>query len=179
MPNWCECDLEITYEGENTEEGIKEINRFQEYAKTGNNVLDTEKFFPYPERFKKLDEEAEKEYERIRALPEEERKNAPRPKDGFNQGGYEWCINNWGTKWGICHADLVFTDYKSGVLTYSFDSAWSPPEPVIEKMAKMFPSLRFCLRYFEGGAGFNGIFVCENGEITNAQSGDYFGNRGG
>jgi len=34
-----------------------------------------------------------------------------------------------------------------------FDTAWSPPIPVIEKMASLFPDHEFDLQYFEGGMG--------------------------
>jgi len=108
----------------------------------------------------------------------------PYIKDGFNSGGYEWCIKNWGTKWGICNAELGNADYISAdsisyELEYTFDTAWSPPTPIVKKMSEMFPSLTFTLKYFEGGGGFNGLYVCEKGEVIRDLTGDYFGNRGG
>ena len=179
MPNWCENDLEVRYEGENKEEGIKELKRFQEFAQTEKVVLDANKFIPYPQKFKELDKIAEKETEKLRSLSPEERTKQPWPKDGFNQGGYEWCIDNWGTKWGFCEPELVNFEYEYGTLEYSFDTAWSPPIPLIKKMAEMFPILEFELRYFEGAMGFNGLFSCSNGEIDQDLTGEYFGRRGG
>jgi len=102
-------------------------------------------------------------------------------KDGFNSGGYEWCNENWGTKWGICNAELINdNDYdETKELGYSFETAWSPPFPVVLEMSKLFPNLEFDLRYFEGGNGFNGLFVCKKGKVETDKQGDYFGSRGG
>ena len=60
-----------------------------------------------------------------------------------------------------------------------FDTAWSPPLPVVRKAAELFPSLSFELRYFECGDGFNGLFCCREGEVDFDESGPYFGDRGG
>ncbi len=46
---------------------------------------------------------------------------------------YEWCICNWGTKWNA--ADTIVLDMD----TIQFDTAWSNPEPVILKLAEMYP----------------------------------------
>ena len=48
---------------------------------------------------------------------------------------------------------------------FHFDTAWSPPTPVIAKAAERFPALTFDLRYFECGYCFNGLFRCNGGEI--------------
>ena len=47
---------------------------------------------------------------------------------------YEWCVENWGTKWNSCDT------YISGD-SLCFWTAWSPCLPVIEAMSKMFPGL--------------------------------------
>ena len=57
---------------------------------------------------------------------------------------YDWCLKNWGTKWDI-DADLVSED--DDMLEYIFDSAWSPPVKWLEKVAKLYPDLKFNLRY--------------------------------
>ena len=168
MPNWCECDLSINSD---EKKDFKELKRFKAFAKTKDNVLDTEKFVPYPAKFKKQDKIAEAHH----------KKTPPdySVKDGYNNGGYEWCLKNWGTKWGICRPELEEEDFDYGELLYKFESAWNPPIPVIIAMSKMFPTLTFEMRYFEMGCEFNGLLVCEAGKITKQEEGKYFGNRGG
>jgi hypothetical protein len=100
-------------------------------------------------------------------------------KDWYNSGGYDWCVEHWGTKWGIYDIELTDDDSESGSLTYFFLTAWSPPIPVVQAMSKQFPSLSFALDYFEGGAGFMGSCVYENGQEVEAGSAPYHGNRGG
>lgn len=161
MPNWVDCDFIV--------EGSKnELQKFKKFAKEGKKLLSANKFIPYPEKYRKLDEIADKA----------EKEGKPRPNDGFNSGGYEWCIENWGTKWGISHSNLV--DESENRLTYALDSAWSPPLPVIQKMSEVFPELTFKLKYYESANGFKGTFMAKGGKvIKNEYSEDYHGNRGG
>jgi hypothetical protein len=100
-------------------------------------------------------------------------------KDGYNRGGYEWCIENWGTKWGLYDIELVEDDSDNGRLEYTFQSAWSPPAPVIQAMSKRFPSLNFALEYFECGGGFMGSCEYEDGQEVSAGEAPYHGPRGG
>ena len=90
MPNHCENDLEV--------EGPRaEVERFLEYAKGENGVFDFNRFILYPERFSRLDAEASlwrEKHEGDMVL-----KWSEGPKDGFNSGGHDWCVKNWGTKW--------------------------------------------------------------------------------
>jgi hypothetical protein len=108
---------------------------------------------------------------------------ANRYKDNLEKFGhptwYEWACANWGTKWDVYDVELTGDCSESGSLNYSFQTAWSPPIPVIQAMSKRFPSLRFALDYFEGGAGFMGSCVYENDQEVEAGSAPYHGNRGG
>lgn len=60
-----------------------------------------------------------------------------------------------------------------------FDTAWSPPVPVIEKLAGMFPDHAFELKYFEGGMGFSGQARWSDGEEQYHHQYEYSGPRGG
>jgi hypothetical protein len=151
MPNWCENDLFVRGPCEAVREFLALAN--------GDRPLDFNRFVPYPEYFRTLDEIREAWDEDCRTNPKGDR--GPRPVDGFNSGGYEWCIENWGTKWPAnsvvveeareCPAGLE--------VLIRFDTAWSPPKPVIVAASMLFPSLVFELRYFDGGAGFRGNYV--------------------
>ena len=77
---------------------------------------------------------------------------------------YEWDINNWGTKWNFCDA-TVTEFFEDGELVYHFETAWSPPIPVIIKMGEMFPQLRFELDYIEEGMAFKGTLIIDKGKI--------------
>ena len=49
---------------------------------------------------------------------------------------YDWCRENWGTKW---NASDVRLEEGPMTLHYYFDTAWSSPRPVIQKLSEMFP----------------------------------------
>jgi hypothetical protein len=191
-PNHCEEDIYINGDAES-------LKAFKEFAKgvdsEGKMLLDMDKFIPYPQKFTDMDELAEtynktvneirvrlvKEGVDIEKSPEFKKAwdNYRNNKDGYNSGGYQWCIDNWGTKWNFYETELLEEDYEYGTLKYTTQTAWSPPFPIIVAMSKKFPDLEFDMRYFEQGAQFNGQYVVKNGEITTDEEGKYFGKRGG
>ena len=63
---------------------------------------------------------------------------------------YEQRLNKWGTKW--TGYDLVI-----GESAIDFFTAWSPPVPVIRKLAELHRDLVFRLEYYECGMAFRGI----------------------
>lgn len=74
---------------------------------------------------------------------------------------YDWCCNNWGTKWDVY--EIQEWDCHKDVSSICFQSAWSPITPVIEKLSEKFKSLNFTLKYADEGGGFLGYVVYENG----------------
>jgi hypothetical protein len=178
MPNWCECDLYV--------EGPSEkIDEFLQLVKTEESEFDFDRLIPYPEKYKRLDRIAE-EWDKEHPYPWTAEDFSTRPKDGYNQGGYKWCVANWGTKWPARNPitqEISSWRSEGGAeerqVKITFATPWSPPKPVIERGAQLFPGLLFDLRYFEAGAGFNGVFRCEGGEVIADKSADYYGERGG
>lgn len=182
MPNHCEADLYI-------EGPANKIKEFIEFAKGSSHrkavvsPLQVNKFIPYPQKFIDLDIAYDNKIKELDAMSEEDRKayidKYGFPKDGYNQGGYDWCCNNWGTKWGFYNTDME--PYKEGDdnVTYHTMTAWSAPVPVIQKMIEMFPDLSFCYEYYEGGMGFQGSICGKGGEVTVDESHEYDGYRGG
>ena len=77
---------------------------------------------------------------------------------------YDWSIKTWGTKWSACHSDLE--DERAGEAEITFDTAWSPPIPVVKALGRMFPDCSFRLAYREGGIGFQGCVVVEGEDCT-------------
>lgn len=173
MPNWCECDLSISGPNE-------ELEKFLETVKSEESLFDFNRLIPYPEHFKELDGP----FDEWTKKPPAERTAFP-PPDGYNQGGYEWCLSNWGTKWNAKSVELDegCTWEKNGTKMLSvqltFETAWCAPAPVIKRASEKFPELLFELRYFEARMQFNGIFVCKHGEVERDECGPYFGSRGG
>jgi hypothetical protein len=54
---------------------------------------------------------------------------------------YEWSIQHWGTKWNAFYAEV--TDNGDGSLHVKFETAWSFPFPIFEKLVSDFPTLDF------------------------------------
>ena len=119
MPNHCSQDLWVT----GPTNTLKEFKEFAKETRVYNDgsedlLLSTNKFIPYPQKFIDMDNHA-----KIANL-----ESSIYIKDGFNSGGYEWCIENWGTKWGIYDCTIVRENLSknNGAIKYKFNSAWSP-----------------------------------------------------
>ena len=65
---------------------------------------------------------------------------------------YEWCINNWGTKWDVEDQDANRVDANN--LETSFDSAWAPPCTAYERLCEL--GFEITAYYYEPGMGFVG-----------------------
>ena len=188
MPNWCENELTIT--GPDVQ---KVLNAIRSESDEDARVLDFNQILPYPKPFRELDERNQEYQEKYFAIDKDDPERqvrldvlaaeynvepgTPWLKDGFNSGGYEWCCEAWGTKWNAARA--VLSLQKDGSARIDFDTAWSPPIPVIEKLSAMFPDHHFTLEYFEGGCGFCGQARWEKGNEQYHNQGDYDGPRGG
>lgn len=79
---------------------------------------------------------------------------------------YEWCINNWGTKWQPMNVEI------DGQIL-SFDTAWSPPQPIIEQIGEKFKKLSFEYRYYEPGICLAGLEYWAAGVCEMSESYDY------
>jgi len=55
----------------------------------------------------------------------------------------DWCCHNWGTKWDAYNVEeLDYYNDDNGVLVvkYQFNTAWSPPEPWLDKVSSVCPN---------------------------------------
>lgn len=72
---------------------------------------------------------------------------------------YSWSIANWGTKW---NAYEISKDENS----ISFDTAWSTPAPIVEKLSEMFPTVTIILEFADEDFGYNcGSIVFLAGDV--------------
>jgi hypothetical protein len=73
---------------------------------------------------------------------------------------YKQRLEKWGTKW-------VGYDLNIGESIIDFFTAWSPPVPIIKKLAEFHKDIVFRLEYNEPGNAFRGIATAkwENGEV--------------
>ena len=60
---------------------------------------------------------------------------------------YAWNVDNWGTKWDASVSEVVRDGDNEWRVT--FDTAWSPPYPVVVSAAEQHPSLHFFLEWEE------------------------------
>lgn len=141
MPNHCENDLYIDGPKAKVAELLAFIGADKDEPEFDFNAL-----IPYPERFAQRDKD-NREMERDAFVAK-----YGDWKDGFNVGGYEWRINEWGTKWGAY--EVKRRDYQGVCIT--FQTAWSPPFPVIAELHRRFPECSVNLEYFEMGGAFCG-----------------------
>ena len=150
MPNYCS--------------NVVEIQGPQHILKTlVEHRLDFMKIHPYP---KELDITAGREgaddSPEQKALVAAEKSNLKRY--GY-RNWYDWCVNNWGTKWNAGgDNDAMQVDYdedvgNQGIALFQFDTAWAPPLGVLEKLMETHPELSIECRYHEPGVGFFGVWT--------------------
>ena len=143
MPNWCENKLEIQGDFEKLKEFCSKHIRFNK--ESNNDDFSFETVVPTPDNF-----------------------------DDPKFDWYSWCCDNWGTKWDAAEASVSeLHRCSSGYseLSIYFDTAWSPPIPIVDKLVSDYPDLYFKLSFYEPGmffagyAGSDGLYDCLEDEI--------------
>jgi hypothetical protein len=144
MPNWCNNTLELEHEDPAMIERAKR-------AFAAGRFL--EEFCPVPESLqivagrvgdgdeqKKLEEDTAENW-RVHGY----------------RNWYDYCVNEWGTKWDVGGDDYNEPHQETpNKITMSFDSAWAPPVAAMDKFEALGFSVR--LYYYEPGMGFAGIY---------------------
>jgi len=173
MPNWCYNTIHI--EGNNDD--LAELKTMMK----GDGDFDFNKILPYPKKYANRDRDCQR-YEELMArkqtkgLTQKDTKEAMIIKfkydingnaivtDGYNSGGYEWCCNNWGTKWNAREASL---DEGDRCLDYSFDTPWGAPMPVFLALSNLFPNLTFDIHNTYEGSDEEKDIVLKDGRKVN------------
>ena len=142
MPNWCNNNLRL----EHTDPAM--IQRFVAAFKKGEAM---QEFLPCPQELR--DSPAPFRGDDADALIE---------KYGASDW-YNWCVNNWGTKWDIGGDDFLIDEVDTNTVRVSFDSAWAPPVNFYEHLAAIGFNLE--AMYYEPGMAFAGTVTSSDGEI--------------
>jgi len=151
MPNWCNNVLELSHEDPAMIERAKK-------AFAEGKLL--EEFVPVPASLHIVAGSVGDQYSpEQKKLEEDTARNLE--VHGY-ANWYDFCVNEWGTKW-----DVGGNDYNEpqqdgpNKITVSFDSAWAPPCTAMDKFMDLGFSVR--LYYYEPGMCFAGIYD-ENGD---------------
>ena len=140
MPNWCTNEVDI-YGGDN----LEQFKQFVDECIVMDFKLEFEKVIPYPPEAPSRDD----------LTPDstmEEQMNHPYQK-WFNDFGYDWCIDNWGTKWAASEQDGDVLEDEAHLV---FDTAWGPPVGIYNKLVEKYPDLSITWFYKEEGMEISG-----------------------
>lgn len=141
---------------------------FSEPEASVSEMLDNQKFGTLADRMSAstaMDHLTGKRKGNVSDLSEEEFNVFIQCLKNYRQHGsvswYEWSRINWGTKWNAYDQN----DKRNTNDTIYFQTAWSSPIFLIQKLSKMFPLVKISLAYADEDRGSNtGIILFENGE---------------
>ena len=140
MPNHCDNTFQLQGPAE-------KVNKIYEHFKETDNLLEV--LYPPPENMFRGDLSVEEgELLRKAGIP----------------NWYDWCWENWGTKWDIMDGGLA--KHREGgdyIITGEFNTAWSPPTETYDEFIKNNPDCSIKSMYFEPGCGFCGIYDSKDG----------------
>ena len=67
---------------------------------------------------------------------------------------YDWRVQNWDTKWDCYDVEVIDEDHDC--VEIQFDTAWSPPEAICNKIREDFPDIAISWFYDEPGCEIAG-----------------------
>ena len=135
MPNHCFNRVEIYG---------KEATKIASEIESEETPFDFTKIFPEPD------------YDKVEVLPtfpDIRGNNEPVKKD---HAWWDWRVQNWGTKWNSYDCEVIEMD--DDQVEYTFSTAWSPPEGVIEKLREQYPDIQVTAFYDEPGMEIAGYY---------------------
>lgn len=160
----------VTKEAQTIEEW-KQI--YDSFSKEPNNRIRLSSFIPMPETFKKYDTtnypngnrlELGKEHRLMNGeivtvtpkLIEAYKKETAYQKKTYGViGWYDFGCRYWGTKW---NADFEVIEVCDDYIELYIETAWSPAEPVFQKMQELCQDLDFTIKYRDEGDCFMGYY---------------------
>ena len=151
MPNWCNNYLVLEHEDpamiERAKKAFADGRLLAEFVPVPESLHIVAGCVGDPDEQKKLEEDTAKNIE----------------VHGYGNW-YDFCVNEWGTKWDVGgEGDQASQDSPTD-LRMNFDSAWAPPIAAMEKFQDL--GFKVKLVYWESGMCFCGLYD-ENGD-------DYF-----
>ena len=143
MPNWCSNTINI----QGSTETIKTL--WDEANEEGSGLLQAMK--PMPKALEGTTSPSPT-------------KGTPQPLVDGATDWYQWCVNNWGTKWDVDIDGLEYTDNGDGTssITGWFDSAWAPPIEAYSSFLDDMDGVSLVADYHEPGMDFVGEW--DNGD---------------
>jgi hypothetical protein len=124
--------------------------------------FDVDAVIPYPAHFAERDETV-RAWRRTLGWAEADRLAVEKygsKDDGWNAGGCDWANEARGTR--SIPYQVARRDYGEPCVT--FQTAWTPPIPVVAELHRRFPTLTLSLEYFERGLPYCGgvVFVSKD-----------------
>jgi len=138
MPNWCDNEVEITFEDRD------EAKRFVQMITQSTDLDNFEETKDFFDIF------------------------VPTPPELLaGEGWYDWRFENWGTKWNPdINSMTIDTEDTLPVVGMAMLTAWSPPREFFVRFTNVFPSAIIELNYIEEGMGFCGKSKIYGGQIA-------------
>ena len=141
MPNWCNNSVEIYHEDPAMIERVREAF---------NKGALLNEFIPVPADLHIVAGSVPVAEEAEHKLKEE----FNRITHGYTNW-YDFCVNEWGTKWDIGADGNPAQDIPGGLML-GFESAWAPPCGAYEKLTEQ--GFRIRAMYYEPGMAFAGVW---------------------
>ena len=172
MPNWCYNRMNVTGDRDSLVKLTEAITRKHDssLAETTMSVeqvdYDLTVLFPVPDELRITamffnTETDDPEYQELLKKYE-----ANKAKYGHTTW-YDWCIENWSTKWSPRIEEWTINDYSNGSEIYAYyETAWSPADGLIREVSRQFPTLLFTVSSDEEGRSFSCVSAFSNGEMV-------------
>jgi hypothetical protein len=89
----------------------------------------------------------------------------------YSDSGYQWCLDNWGCKWGDVDTEIDgpmdVTPDGTAQLSVRFWTAWGPAIEGLSAISAMFPRLEFSISYEDECGNFYGYAEFRSGKHGN------------
>ena len=172
MPNWCYNRMNVTGDRDSLVKLTEAITRKHDssLAETTMSVeqvdYDLTVLFPVPDELRITamffnTETDDPEYQELLKKYE-----ANKAKYGHTTW-YDWCIENWSTKWSPRIEEWTINDFPNGSEIYAYyETAWSPADGLIREASRQFPTLLFTVSSDEEGRSFSCVSAFSKGEMV-------------
>ena len=149
MPNYCNNNITIT--GPNSV-----IDKIEKIVAEEDGLL--QYFHPMPKELNDTTAPLQTD-----AGVEEKHRAEQNKKLHGHDNWYDWCVDNWSTKWDVGEFRGVERQHLNdsldeSTIKFGFDSAWAPPTGAYEHFIDKNSNVTIYATYFESGCDFMGIW---------------------